>query len=460
MKEKEILEISSREDIIRYCEDNDIQEELFNEPVKIKPGAECAHLFENLPYFNQPIVIPNTVHDCTCMFQYCRSFNSPVIFEEGNNNQLYLKFMFCGCIDFNQPIIFPKTVCNFEGMFFNCYKFNQPIYIKLDEILNDDDDDFIDSVITFEQMFDHCFNLNSPVIFNIKRDVEYIIFNNIFNNCYKFNSKVIFNINSNAKIYFNSSFAECVSFNQSIDFPDNIVSMKYMFSGCRSFNQPISLESNLSLKYLNHTFDKCIKFNSIILLPIIESGVLELDNMLADCHSFNKEIKNLLNMACKIEGGHLFYDCESLEYESLNVTPEEFNKFINTCLISKAMFYNCKKFIPPFIVKIKNKYSHSWSCCFAYTNIKFTIEDDDKIGFMEKIYQFSDISEFSINRFLDCIKIRINGETYNGISIKGIRLKSANYIMIYDSSKKLLEVSTKIDERKLAEALIKNLVSE
>lgn len=97
------LIISNRDDLINYCAKKGISISEFNEPVEISEGAYCVSLFADCKSFNQPIVIPTGVKDCSNMFM--------------------------GCTSFNQPVIIPSSVENCNSMFRNCTSFNQPVKI-------------------------------------------------------------------------------------------------------------------------------------------------------------------------------------------------------------------------------------------------------------------------------------------------------------------------------------------
>lgn len=116
------------ESIQDYCEQNDISEENFNEPVKIMENVKyCGYMFLDCKSFNQSIIIPDSVTNCDAMFMNCKSFNQPIIIPESviNCNE-----MFIFCSSFNQPIIIPESVKTCQNIFKGCTNFNSPITLK------------------------------------------------------------------------------------------------------------------------------------------------------------------------------------------------------------------------------------------------------------------------------------------------------------------------------------------
>lgn len=67
--------------------------------------------------FNQPVIIPKDVTDCSRMFEDCESFNQSVVIPEGVTD---CDSMFFGCIRFNQSVEIPNTVKYYSMMFYGC----------------------------------------------------------------------------------------------------------------------------------------------------------------------------------------------------------------------------------------------------------------------------------------------------------------------------------------------------
>lgn len=112
--------------------------------------------------FNQSIVIPGNVGDCSYMFTYCENFNQPIIISNGVRCCYQI---FNRCRKFNQSVTIPKSVTNWECMFKACTLMKSKITVYNEEItditlcckkslivLADDIEDKIDSG---ESIFDN-----------------------------------------------------------------------------------------------------------------------------------------------------------------------------------------------------------------------------------------------------------------------------------------------------------------
>ena len=72
--------VTCRDDIIRYCKKNGINFREFNQEVIIPDTVkDCTMMFFGCWGFNQKVIIPNGVINCNNMFWECRSFNQEVI---------------------------------------------------------------------------------------------------------------------------------------------------------------------------------------------------------------------------------------------------------------------------------------------------------------------------------------------------------------------------------------------
>ena len=100
--------------VSRYAIDLDT----FNLPVVLLDTVtDCSGLFEDFSIFNQPIAIPEIVKDCTAMFKNCKCFSQTVDIPEGVENTTE---MFAGCEALNRRIRVPLSVKNCKGMFSGC----------------------------------------------------------------------------------------------------------------------------------------------------------------------------------------------------------------------------------------------------------------------------------------------------------------------------------------------------
>ena len=105
-----IIEINGKfyKSIKDYCDENNIERENFNEPVKILNGAkDCGGMFEGCTSFNRPIIIPESVINCNEMFIFCSSFNQPIIIPKSVKT---CQNIFEGCNNFNSPITLKNTI--------------------------------------------------------------------------------------------------------------------------------------------------------------------------------------------------------------------------------------------------------------------------------------------------------------------------------------------------------------
>jgi hypothetical protein len=86
----------------------------------------------------------------------------------------------------------------------------------------------------------------------------------------------------------NSFLSSCYSFNQPLTLPSNITSIGNDFlSGCRSFNQPLTLPSELT-SIGTYFLNSCYSFNQPLTLPSELTSIG--DRFLSSCSSFNQPL--------------------------------------------------------------------------------------------------------------------------------------------------------------------------
>ena len=124
-----------------FCIDNGINPDKFDYPVIIADSVtDCSFMFIGCASYNQPVVIPNSVINCECMFLGCTSYNQSTVIPDSVINCIS---MFEVCTSYDQPIIIPNSVTDCERMFCDCVALDQNIVIP-------------DSVIRRVSMFGNC----------------------------------------------------------------------------------------------------------------------------------------------------------------------------------------------------------------------------------------------------------------------------------------------------------------
>jgi surface protein len=105
----------------------------------------------------------------------------------------------------------------------------------------------------------------------------------MFSGCSSFNQPVS-NFDTSNVTHMSSVFYGCSSFNQPVSNFDtsNVTNMSYMFYGCSSFNQPVSNFDTSNVAIMRAMFYNCSSFNQDLSLFSIES-VTNLVDMLKGC---------------------------------------------------------------------------------------------------------------------------------------------------------------------------------
>jgi hypothetical protein len=404
-----MIKISCHEDIINYCQENNIGVETFNEPVEIviKNTTNLSELFSNCKLFNQPVIIPEGTTNTSFMFVGCISFNQPVTIPD---TVQYTNNMFDTCIKFNQPIILPAELKEAIEMFLDCYTFNSPVsFEKIKSYQHR-------KMLTLDSMFENCHKFNQPVNIPYANSCE-----GMFQNCYNFNSKINFvEYDKWYDIYTKEEdpltltrfLFNCYSFNQKIEFPNQFT--RYVtkaFENCYSFNQEVVFDG--WTKHLEHAFRNCTEFNSNITLPKNKRDIC-VNGLLEGCISFNSSIITDI-IPYSIEG--MFKNCKNLTHLSLDIKGILDNYNI------KEIFKNCDKlrFDEPLnifdnIKDIKHRYEY-YEDAFAGTNIdlKSKIENFKNVTTLMKFFAF--VSKYDFDRFKERVKVKIN-DTNITVSLK------------------------------------------
>jgi len=119
----------------------------FNQPVNISDSViDCSNMFSGCNHYNSIVNIGNSVTNCYLMFASCDDFNKPVTLPASVTDTAG---MFRET-KFNQPMVIPNSVTNCAGMFRYCYLYNHTITIP-------------ESVTDVSNLFDYCPNMSSIV---------------------------------------------------------------------------------------------------------------------------------------------------------------------------------------------------------------------------------------------------------------------------------------------------------
>ncbi len=160
-------------------------------------------------------------------------------------------------------------------------------------------------------------------------------------------------------------FTACDSFNQPLDNWDvsNVRYTDSMFHGCTSFNQPLDNWNVSNVRYTDSMFNGCTSFNQ----PLDSWDVHNVTNMglmFKNCQAFNQpldswDVHKVTNM------GMMFYNCQAFNQplDSWNVSNvkdmskmfqncQAFNQPLNSWNVSNVtdmdwMFQNCQAFDQP-----------------------------------------------------------------------------------------------------------------
>ena len=449
-----MLKINCHEDIINYCEENNITIEMFNEPVEIDMSNVCFDdldcLFSGCTLFNQPVTIPEGVTSCANMFYDCVSFNQPIIIPEGVIN---CEYMFNNCVSFNKPVVIPNSVVHTDNMFEGCIIFNQPIVLPKE-------------LLTADEMFLGCYNFNSPVSFeNIKYnihcsmlslnsmfkdcykfnqpvDIHYAdVCSNMFENCYNLNSKITFseypkNTPKQGELILERFLKDCYLFNQKIEFPESYIRRaNYLFENCYSFNQEV--EFGYAIKDLSYAFCNCVNFNSKVTLPEYKRDI-KTKGLFWKCINFNAPI--ITNCVPNLDVSGMFNGCKNLTTLTLNIEElieqYDINSIFRECVklkIDKPLdtFNRVNKY------GINCKYEH-YKYAFANTNIDIVCEIGNELKTITELAKFfSFISKYTFDEFKEKVKVKIN-DTDVTVSLKSFistRFKNKDiYTYMYNDS--------------------------
>ena len=325
----EIVVVSSHKDIVDWCEARG----------------------KSIKYFNQPVVIPEGVTDCSRMFYGCMNFNQSVKIPKG---VLDCSFMFADCESFNHSIFIPFSVINCEGMFYNCSSMKSGIYIDYNEFLR------IDNLCCRKDLIDTNLLYATPPR---DKDPGYTIENGVLvvhtskgvrNYCEdmdihldNFNDRVII---AEGVTDCSEMFCSFDSFNQNVIIPSTVKNCTEMFRGCCNFNQEIIIPEGVVNCY--SMFQNCQSLNKSIVIP---NSVRFCEKMFKDCYNFNKDtvIPNSV-LSCLF----MFKGCSSM---SSKITV--YNKVFDN------KYLGCKEGLVQYIGVNKSTSEDSKESIFDNTNL-------------------------------------------------------------------------------------------
>lgn len=96
----------------------------------MRPAQEivdwCEHHQVNIGDFNYPVVIDESVTDCSAMFAYCNSFDQPILIPKGT---LHCDYMFYKCLAYNCAIEFERHIQTYKGALYMCNSLKSPVLI-------------------------------------------------------------------------------------------------------------------------------------------------------------------------------------------------------------------------------------------------------------------------------------------------------------------------------------------
>lgn len=121
------LKVFSNTGVKDYCTDNKIAIHNFNIPVIIDNSVtDCSEMFKYCTGFNSEVTIPATVENCDYMFYGCCSLDKEINFPK---SMRHCRAMISGTA-YNHCIILPEYVENCSDMLQTCSDFNRPIVLR------------------------------------------------------------------------------------------------------------------------------------------------------------------------------------------------------------------------------------------------------------------------------------------------------------------------------------------
>ena len=256
----------------------------YNNPIIMTNSVgNCSNMLFDCRYFNSSIVFGNYVHDTRNMLNNCRIFNLPI-----NLNNISIKNaddMFLNCTNFNQSVTFSDSLSNGSNLFKNCINLNQNIYfgsgiLSLNDTFNGARN--FNSNVFFTPLqheawttrMTRCFlnsGYNQPFIIDLKNKQQTYL-REMFPT--KYNKDVQITHDGNGgEIHTSSLFNNCFLFNSNLNFyfrtsnPLTNIVLESTYANCKNFNKELNYD-NLPVVSLYGHLKNCINFNSNVILNL------------------------------------------------------------------------------------------------------------------------------------------------------------------------------------------------
>lgn len=187
-----------------------------------------------------------------------------------------LRSAFYGCTTFNQDLSSWDTtnVVNTEFLFYGCSAYNQPLNWNTPNLEN------------AIYMFAYCSAFNQPINFNTAKIKS---FNSFLINCGNFNQPL--SLVATEATSLENMLQDCEKFNSTFEIINGlkITNAFAVFPGCKVFNQPVQLDSNVLLN-TSRMFFGCTDFNSSVTLNT--SSVRNMSFMFQNTPVFNQDLQS------------------------------------------------------------------------------------------------------------------------------------------------------------------------
>lgn len=216
--------------------------------------TNCRNMFKGLHSVISSIKVPSSAKDCSGMFAGVTEFNGVIEFSEGNED---LSEAFKDCRDLRFDVVIPSTAKYCVRMFEGCWYFNDEV--KLSSGIED-----------ATEMFKDCFDLRK-----VTGDIRIKNCTGMFSNCRKLKSvgELKYGIVNGDRMFYHCEklekinngycnlpstletavemFQYCESLNTSFTIHDSLRDASRMFNGCKQL-RAVSLE-----KYSDNVFNEC-----------------------------------------------------------------------------------------------------------------------------------------------------------------------------------------------------------